>query len=137
MSIEKLLTDLIAAVEANTAAIQGGGAPADAPAKKAPAKSAPAKKAPAKKAPAKKAAITVDVIAKRFGEYLKTGSKDDRETAKANVTALIAHFETDRLTNLDPESFEDALAFLDQFEAGEDPFGDGEEEGDDDGSDLM
>lgn len=136
MAIEKLLTDLIAAVEANTAAIQGG-ASAETPAKKAaPAKSAPAKKAPAKKAPAKKAAITVDVIAKRFGEYLKTGSKDDREAAKANVTALIAHFDTDRLTNLDPESFEDALAFLDQFEAGEDPFGE-EEEGEDDGSDLM
>ena len=131
MSIEKLLTDLTAAVEANTAALLGG-ASADTGGET----KAPAKKAPAKKAPAKKAAITVDVLAKRFGEYLKTGSKDDREVAKANVTALIAHFDTDRLTNLDPENFEEALAFLDQFEAGEDPFG-GEEEEDDDGFDIM
>lgn len=73
MSIENLLTSLIAAVEANTAALTGKAATA----KKAPAaeegeEETPAKKAPAKK-PAAKAVTKEDVLPKltevkeRFG----------------------------------------------------------------------
>lgn len=131
MSLEDKIEALTAAVEANTAALLGGEAPAEkAPAKKAPAK-APAKKAPAKK-PAAKKGPTADDIAKQFGEYLKTGDEDEREAAKANVKAIISHMETDRITNLDPEQYQDALDYLDAFKNGDDPFGDGEEEEEDD-----
>lgn len=134
MSLEDKIEALTAAVEANTAAVEANTAAllgGDAPAEKAPAKKAPAKKAPAKKAPAKKGP-TADDIAKQFGEYLKTGDEDEREAAKANVKAIISHMETDRITNLDPEQYQDALDYLDAFKNGDDPFGDGEEEEDDD-----
>lgn len=122
MSLEAAIAKLTEAVEANTAA-RAGGEPT--------AKKAPAKKAPAKKAPAKKKGPTSDDVAAAFGEYLKTGDKDDRDTAKANVKAIIGHFETDRITNLDEEHFTEALALLEAFKEGEDPLGDGDG-GDDD-----
>lgn len=123
MSLEAAIEKLTAAVEANTAALTGG---------KAPATKAPAKKAPAKKAPAKKSGPTSDDLATAFGEYLKTGDKDDRAAAKANVKAIIDHFEVDRITNLDEDKYQEALDLLAQYKEGEDPLGGGEEEGDDD-----
>jgi len=130
MSLEAAIAKLTAAVEANTAALEGG---ASAPADKAPAKKAPAKKAPAKK-PATKKGPTADDIAEQFGSYMKEGDADERAQAKANVRAIIEAMETDRLTNLDPEQFGQALEYLEAFKAGEDPFEEegGEEEGDDD-----
>lgn len=126
MSLEAEMSKLTAALEANTAALTGGGG---APAKK-PA--ADAKKSPAKK-PAAKKGITADDIASSFGEYLKTGDKDERAEAKANVKAIIDNMDTDRITNLDPDRYQEALDFLAQFRNGENPF---EDEGDD-GDDLM
>jgi len=132
MSLEAAIAKLTAAVEANTAALEAGGG-GEAPAKKAPAKK-PA--AGAKKAPAKKKEPTADDIAAAFGEYLKTGDADERAEAKGNVKAIIEHMETDRITNLDPEQYADALAYLKAFKDGDDPFA---EEGgeDEDGDDLM
>ena len=132
MSLEAAIAKLTAAVEANTAALEGGAsAPADKGTAKKPA--AGAKKAPAKK-PATKKGPTADDIAEQFGSYMKEGDADERAQAKANVRAIIEAMETDRLTNLDPEQFGQALEYLEAFKAGEDPFEEegGEEEGDDD-----
>jgi hypothetical protein len=133
MSLEQAIKDLTAAVEANTAALAGGASkPASKPAGKAAEK--PAGKAASK--PAAKKGPGPDVLAETFGLYLKTGSAAERKEAKANVKAIIDHFEVDRITNLDPEHYEEALALLEQFKDGEDPLGDGEEEEEDDDS-LM
>lgn len=126
MSLEQAIKDLTAAVEANTAALAGGESK---PAAKAPAK-APAKKAPAKKA--EKKGPGPDDLAEAFGAYLKNGSAAERKEAKTHVKAIIDHFEVDRITNLDAEHYEEALAMLEQYKDGEDPLGDGEEEEEDD-----
>lgn len=127
MSLEESIQKLTAAIEANTKALTGGEAPAKAAGKPA-AKPAgkPAGKPAAKKGP------TVDDIADKFGEYMKTGDKDEREEAKTNVKAIVAHFGVSRLTEIDPENFQQALDFLDQFKAGENPFEDEEEENEED-----
>jgi len=129
MSLEAAITALTAAVEANTAALAGGEA-------KAPAKPAakPAAKAAAAKKPAAKKGPTADDVISAFGEFLKTGDKDERESAKAAAKAIITHFSVDRISNLEASDYEEALALLEQYKAGEDPFGGGEEEED---GDLM
>jgi len=134
MSLEQAIKDLTAAVEANTEALGSGGGESKAPAK-TPAK-APAKKPAAKKPAAKKTGPGPDDLAEAFGKYMKAGSKEDRETAKTHVRAIISHFDVDRITNLDAEHYEEALDLLAQFQAGEDPLGDGEEDEEEDDS-LM
>lgn len=127
MSLEAKIEELTEALKENTAALLGSEA-------KTPAKKPAGKKPPAKKPAGKKDdEITVDELAKKFGAYLKTGDKDERAAAAANVKALIDHYDTDRLTNLDAENYAEALDYLKQFEAGEDPFDIAE----DDDSGLM
>jgi len=128
MSLEAKIDLLIEALDRNTAAKGGDDA---APAKKpaAAAKKPAAKKTTAKKGP------TVDDLAERFGNYMKAGTKAEKAEAKANVMKIVEHFESDRITNIDPENFQEALDLLTQFEEGEDPLGGEEEE--DDGDDIM
>ncbi len=133
MSLETAIAKLTEAVEANTAALSGGAAPAAKPAGKPAGK--PAAKPAAGKKPAAKKGPTADDVAAAFGEYLKTGDKDERDTAKANVKAIITHFDVERITTLDPDNFKDALDYLEQFQNGENPFGEEEEE--EEGEDLM
>lgn len=128
MSLEAKIDALIEALDRNTASTNGG-AEAAAPAKKAPAKKTPAKKPAAKKGP------TVDELAERFGNYMKTGTKADKAEAKANVMKIVEHFESDRITNIDPDNFQEAIDLLTQYEEGEDPLA-GEDD-DDDGDDIM
>lgn len=72
----------------------------------------------------------VDQIADVAGEYLKAGDADDRKAAVENVKAIVAHFGSDRLTNIDPEHHVEVLAALKRAAAGEDLGleGDGDEE---------
>ena len=121
MSIEKLLTELIEAIRENTAALSGS---ATSPTPKPSAKKTTAKKTAAKKS----AEITVDALAKRVGEYLKTGSKEDREIATKSVMAIVKHFDAERITKIDPEHFPEVVRLLDAYEAGEDPLADVDEE---------
>lgn len=143
MALEKLLTDLIAALEANTTATEEqnaklasmmGAKAADKPAAKAADK--PADKPAAKPAPGKKTApkaVTADDIAKAAGEYMKAGDEDDRATAKANVRRIVEHYGSDRLTNIEPEHFPEVLSMLKAFAAGDEPeaLAEGDEEGED------
>jgi hypothetical protein len=122
MSLEDRIAELTAAVEANTAALLGG----DAPAKKAPAKKAPAKKTTTKKGPG------VDEVAEKFGAYMNTGSAAAKKKAKQVVKAITEHFEVERITKMDPDQFQEALDMLAQYEDDEDPLGvfdDEDEEG--------
>lgn len=131
MSLEAKIDLLIEALDRNTAAKGGDDA---APAKKTAAANKPAaNKTTPKKTTAKKGP-TVDDLAERFGNYMKAGTKAEKAEAKANVMKIVEHFESDRITNIDPENFQEALDLLTQFEEGEDPLG-GEEE--DDGDDIM
>lgn len=147
MALEKLLTDLIAALEANTTATEEqnaklasmmGAKAADKPAAKQADKPAdkPAAKPAEKPAAGKKAApkaVTADDIAKAAGEYMKAGDDDDRAQAKANVKRIVEYFESDRLTNIDPEDFPEVLSMLKTFAAGDEPeaLAGGDEEGED------
>ena len=121
MSLEDRIAELTAAVEANTAALLGG----EAPAKKAPAKKAPAKKTTTKKGP------TVDEVAEKFGAYMTTGSAAAKKKAKQVVKAITEHFEVERVTKIDPGQFQEALDMLAQYEDDEDPLGVFDEDDDD------
>jgi len=139
MSIDALLTRVAEALEANTDAMHSlmkdsAGKTAAKPAAKAADKPAakPAVK-PAAKTTTKKGATSVEDLTERVTAYLKTGTKAEREERKDHVKTIIEHFGADRFTTIDPTSFDEALGFLDAYEAGEDPFGgDGAEEEDED-----
>lgn len=134
MSIEALLTRMAEALESNTEAMQAlmkdSAKPASKPAAKPAAKSEA--KPASKKTTTKKGETTADDVTERVSAYLKTGSKAEREERKGHVKQIIEHYGADRFTNIDSDSFDEALGFLDQFEAGEDPFGgDGADEEED------
>lgn len=138
MSLEAAIKELTEAVKANTAAL-GGKAPAKTSTKTDDEDEAPKKPAgkPAGK-PSGKKAPTVEDIAKRFGAYLTGKTGTDKKTAAKNVTKIVQHYDVERVSEVDPDEFPTVLAMLDKFEAGEDPFEDGEEEEDeDDGKSLM
>ena len=139
-SIEKLT----AALEANTAiqekvlaALKGGAATGGTKASSAAKEDKPAAdkpKASGGKAGGKKK-TTVDDIAAAFGGYLGIKDKDEREVRKANVKAIVDHFGVAKATELDPDNFDEALRYLQQYIDGETPDfdgGDGDEGGDDD-----
>ena len=139
-SIEKLT----AALEANTAiqekvlaALKGGAATGGTKASSAAKEDKPAAdkpKASGGKAGGKKK-TTVDDIAAAFGGYLGIKDKDEREVRKANVKAIVDYFGVAKATELDPDNFDEALRYLQQYIDGETPDfdgGDGDEGGDDD-----
>lgn len=127
MSLENAIAELTKAVKENTAAVLGGAAPAKSTGK-APAKSTD------KTTKKKNDGPSVDDLADAFGNYMKGGSKADREEAKANVKKIVDHFEAPRITEMAPENFAEALKLLEQYKDGEDPLGEEEEEDD---NDLM
>ena len=138
-SIEKLT----AALEANTAiqekvlaALKGGAATGGTEASSAAKEDKPAAdkpKASGGKAGGKKK-TTVDDIAAAFGGYLGIKDKDEREVRKANVKAIVDYFGVAKATEIDPDNFDEALKYLQQYIDGETPDfdgGDGDEGGDD------
>ena len=147
-SIEKLT----AALEANTAiqekvlaALKGGAATGgtkassaakeDKPAADKPKASGDKPAADKPKASGGKKKTTVDDIAAAFGGYLGIKDKDEREERKANVKAIVDYFGVAKATELDPDNFDEALRYLQQYIDGETPDfdgGDGDEGGDDD-----
>lgn len=141
MSIEALLKEHVAALNANTEALNkliasGGSKPAaSGKATSTSAKSSSGTKSTASSAKTTKSKgeTTVEDVSERVTGYLKTGSKAEREDRKGHVKAIIDHYGAERFTTIDPENFDEALGFLKAFEDGEDPFaGDG---GDEDGED--
>ena len=130
MSIEALLTRLCEGTERHNELLEqmleaGGKAPAASkPAAKPAAKKAPAKKPAAKKGP------TAEEFVAKFGAFLKAGDADDRENAKVAVKNIVEHFEAPKVSEIDAANYEEALGYLAQYEAGEDPFGGEEEEED-------
>lgn len=146
MSLEALLTRLADSLDRNSAAMEalnkkaGGSAPAAAD-KPAASKPAANKPAAGKASGGKAKALTVDDIAEAFGGYLKGGDADARAEAKDNVKAILNHFGVERASHIEPENFAEAMKYLKQFQAGETPdfMNDdgGDEDGGDDGEDLM
>lgn len=129
---------LTAALEANTAiqekmlaALKGGGgakaAAADKPAADKPAAAKP-------KAAGGKKKTSVDDVAAAFGAYLGIKDADERAERKANVKAIVDYFGAAKATEIDPDNFDEALKYLQQYIDGETPDfdGGGEEGGDDD-----
>lgn len=102
----------------------------------AAAEAAPAKAA-GKPAAAKKPGLKQEDVAERFGAYLKVKDKSELAERVGNVKAINAHFGVAKITEGTPEQWKEALAMLDQYEAGEDPFADGEGEEDGDGESLV
>jgi hypothetical protein len=130
MPIEALLTRLCEGTERHNELLEqmleaGGKTPAAAASK--PAAKPAAKKAPAKKPAAKKGPTAEEFVAK-FGAFLKAGDADDRENAKVAVKNIVDHFEAPKVSEIDAANYEEALGYLAQYEAGEDPFGGEEEE---------
>ena len=128
MSLEEALAANTAALEANTAALTGGKASTGTAAKKTPAKKPAAKKP---------AAVTVDVVAEKFGAFLNSGSAAAKKKAKVIVKGIVDNYEAERITKIDPDSFEEAIAFLKQYQDGEDPLELFESEDDDDDDGMV
>lgn len=127
---------LTAALEANTAAINkmismSGGKPAAAGAKTEAKEEAAPKKAAGAKAGGKKK-TTVDDVAAAFGAYLGIKDADERAERKANVKAIVDYFGAAKATEIDPDNFDEALRYLQQYIDGETPDFDGGDEGGDD-----
>jgi hypothetical protein len=129
MALEDAIVALTKAVEANTAALTGGKAPAKASGSTSSKPAASGKKTTTSK---KKAEITVDEVAEAFGKYLKA---EKANGARDNIQKISAHFGADRVTEIEPEHFAEAMELLKQYEAGEDPLGDGDDDDDDDDDD--
>lgn len=134
MSLEEALNKNTAAVERHNELLEkmlakGGSAPAAKTEEKVekPAASTKAKPATTKKK------TTVDDVAAAFGKYLKTGDTEQREEAKANVKAIVDYFGAAKATAIPEESWDEALGYLAQYEAGETPEFDGGPDGDEDG----
>lgn len=124
---------LTAALEANTAAINkmismSGGKPAAAAKTEAKEEAAPKKAAGAKAGGKKK--TSVDDVAAAFGAYLGIKDADERAERKANVKAIVDYFGAAKATEIDPDNFDEALKYLQQYIDGETPDFDG---GGDDG----
>lgn len=73
------------------------------------------------KTTAKPKGPTIETIKARFGAFLGTEDKAERKTRIAQIAAMNAHFGVERPSALDPSQFEEALGYLDQLEAGEEP----------------
>lgn len=132
---------LTAALEANTAAInkmiEMSGGKASAGAKAAAAeKPAAEKPAAAKKAAGGKKKTSVDDVAAAFGAYLGIKDADERAERKANVKAIVDYFGAAKATEIDPDNFDEALRYLQQYIDGETPDFDGAG-GDDDGDEAL
>lgn len=120
MSLEAAIEKLTAAVEANTAALKGGKASAaDKAIEAEAARAAGAKGSTAKKPTTKK--VTLDTIKERFGGYLGIEDKAERKARIANVQAIVDHFGVSKASELEEENWAEALAFLKQYEDGEEP----------------
>lgn len=74
-----------------------------------------------KPAASKKKEIMVDDLAEAFGKYLNTGNAAAKKKAKSAVQGIVANFDAERVTKLDPDNFEEALDLLKQYQDGEDP----------------
>ncbi len=125
-SIEKLT----AALEANTAAINkmiemsGGKAAAGTKAADKPAADKPAAAKP-KAAAGKKKKTSGDDVAAAFGAYLGIKDADERAERKENVKAIVEYFGAKKATEIDPDRFDEALGYLQQYIDGETPDFDG------------
>jgi hypothetical protein len=88
------------------------------PAASKPAAAASKPAAAASKPASGKKTPSVTVISERFAAYMKNGDEDERNTAKANVRSLVAHYGAPKLTEIDPAHFPRLLEYLDGWEAG-------------------
>ena len=133
MSLEEALAANTAAIKELTAAMKGG--KVSAADKAIEAEAARATGAKAKPAAAKAKKVTLDTIKERFGGYLGIEDKAERKARIANVQAIVDHFGVAKASELEEENWAEALAFLKQYEDGEEPdFGDAGDGGDDDGA---
>ena len=120
MSLEEAIRENTEAVKAMTAALKGGASTGKASGGKSTTAS-------------KKKAVTLDTIKERFGGYLGVEDKAERKARIAQVQQIVDHFGVAKASELDEANWEEALAFLSTFEAGDEPdFGDGD--GEDDGA---
>jgi hypothetical protein len=108
MSLEAEIKALTEAMKENTAALKAGGG------------GKTSSGGTTKGSSGGKKATTLDQMAKRYGAYMAAEGDD----AKANVRKVIKHFGVKKISEIDENQYDEALAFLDQFEAGDDPFGD-------------
>lgn len=135
--MEKIYTDLIAALNRHSDALDGfvksagKGATAGASAGAKPAGAAAGAAAGTKPKP-KPTGPTLETMQERFGAYMAIQDKTVRAQRKDHVLAIAGHFNADRATNIAAEHRQAALDMLDVYEAGKDPFAT-EEDGDEDG----
>jgi hypothetical protein len=134
MSLEQALAANTAAILAHTAALEkfAGGAAAAKASASAGTKAAadkPAAEKPAAAAASKKKGPTLETIQEKFGAYMSVTDKEVRAERKGHVLNIAGKFGAERATAIDPEHFAEALELLARYEAGEDPFADGGDEG--------
>lgn len=135
MALEKILTDLTAALDKHTEAMNnflaaGGKA----------ATTSGTTKAAEKKTETKtetKAASKVDTaaVAEQVKDYMKAGEPADREEAMKNIGKIVKHFEAERFTTIPEDKMQEALDMLNDFKEGRTPEAFASE--DDGGGDLI
>lgn len=119
MSLEERLAALQAAVEENTATLKAGLKMSGAAPKPAAAAASP-KPAAAKPAAAKSKVPTNEDVKEVFSGYLAAKGAA-KETAKANVRAILAHYGVEKASEIPEENRAEALSYVEQFKRGETP----------------
>jgi peptidoglycan hydrolase-like protein with peptidoglycan-binding domain len=132
MSLEQALAANTAAILAHTAALEkfaGGAAKATGAAAAAtkPAGAAAAEKP--KTTTTKAKGPTLETIQEKFGAYMSVTDKAVRAERKQHVLNIAGKFGAERATAIEAEHYAEALELLAQYEAGEDPFAEGGDEG--------
>lgn len=128
MALEDKIDALIAALEANTAALAGG----EKPAATKPAASKPAASKPGR--PAKPKGPKLEDLTTLAGNMLKGGTDLDADDAKAALKSFKEHFGF-KPSDCPDDKLADAMAALTALSEGEDPFDDGD--GDEDDASSM
>jgi hypothetical protein len=118
--MEKIYTDLIAALNNHTAALN-----AFVKANSGKASTAGAGASTGGKTTTKETkGPTVDDIQAKFGAYMAIQDKEERKRRKDIVLKIAGKFGADKATAIDPPHFAEALELLAAYEKGEDPLAD-------------
>lgn len=127
MSLEAKIAELITALQENTAALNGiktaakekaGSTGSSTKSETKTETKSDAKKSDGKKAP------TLEDVTSLATEYMNTTDADERKARKANIAKINEKLGADRLTNLKPSKFAEAIKYLQAFIDDEDPFAD-------------
>lgn len=86
-----------------------------------------------------KKTVTKEDLAARATAFLTEGTAAAREEHKAQMAKMIAHYEVQKITAIDPSLYAEAIGFIDTFDEGgtPEPFAEDDEGGGEDDDSMV